>query len=91
MGDKLRLAAIQARDARTLFGFGKKAKMEEAMEGFSKAGNAYKFEKKFQEAGESYLDAAKCALQTDMPNDACNQYVEAGHSFKMVLFTSDIK
>lgn len=84
MGDKLRLQAIQARDARTLFGFGRKAKLEEAVDSFAKAGNAFKFEKRFQEAGDAYLEAAKCALQTDTPNDACNHYVEAGNSFKMV-------
>jgi tetratricopeptide (TPR) repeat protein len=84
MGDKFKLEAIKQRDATSLFGFGKKARQEEAMELFTKAGNAYKFEKRWSDAGESYLLAAACALNTDSPNDCVNCYVEAGNAYKMV-------
>jgi len=74
-----------------IFGFGKNQKFEDAAESFTKAGNAFKISKQWQEAGSAYLRAAECQLQTESPSDACNSYVEAGNSYKNINFTDAVE
>lgn len=68
----------------SIFGAGK-GKQEEAGEMYTKAGNAYKFEKRWSDAGECYAAAGDCHLKAEgSVNDACTSFVEAANAFKQV-------
>ena len=88
-GDKAKAEAQKLRDHKggllgSIFGAGRGRK-EEAGEMYTKAGNAYKFEKSWDQAAECFTEAAKCFIQAEgSTNDACNSYVEAANAFKQV-------
>ncbi len=82
MGDKLRKEAEKILTKTTIFGFGKSQKFEDASEKFKEAGNAFKLEKNWSEAGQCFIQAASAVKQSDNPNDARGYYVEAGNCYK---------
>lgn len=68
----------------TLFGLmgSREMKLEEAAEMCAKAGNLYKIEKKWQEAGTAYQRAAEYAMQHDDKDAASSSLVEASKAYK---------
>lgn len=70
----------------TFFGLvgSREAKLEEASDMCAKAGNLYKIEKKWKEAGDAYMKAADYALQMDDRDSASSQMVEASKVYKKI-------
>ncbi|KAI3635482.1 hypothetical protein MIR68_006120 [Amoeboaphelidium protococcarum] len=75
------------------FGLGgsRESKLEEAADMCAKAGNLYKIEKKWKQAGEAYEKAADYALQMNDLDVASSNLVEASKSFKKVSPEEAIK
>lgn len=78
MAEKYKAEGEKALNRTTIFGFGKNQKYEDAYAAFTKAGNAYKLSKEWNEAAEMFIKAANCQKELDSKSDACNSYVEAG-------------
>lgn len=77
--------AHKALNKTSIFSFlgGKGQKYEEAADLFKKAGNAFKAQNKWDEAGNAFLQEADAWFQAgDNKTDAVNALVEAGNCFK---------
>ena len=89
-GDKAKAEAQRLRDHKggflgSIFGAGR-GKQEEAGELYTKAGNAFKFEKNWDQAAECFTEAAKCFIKAEgSTNDACTSFVEAANACKQVI------
>ena len=67
----------------SLFGAG--SKYEDAAESYSKAGNCYKVEQKWQEAGDAYMQAAELLQnKVQSAHEASAAFMDAGNCYKKV-------
>lgn len=83
-GDGFKAEAQKALTRTTIFGFGKEKKFEDAADGFTKAGNAYKLAMRWDQAGEMFLQAAECHKTLGSESDAVNAVVESANCFRKV-------
>ncbi|CAN3357390.1 alpha-soluble NSF attachment protein [Diutina catenulata] len=60
------------------------SRMDDASECFTQAGNAYRLQKDFSNAGNQFIRAADIQTKLNNHNDAANNYVEAYKCFKGV-------
>ncbi|CAM9335349.1 unnamed protein product [Ectocarpus fasciculatus] len=92
-GDNAKAEAQRLRDHKggflgSIFGAGR-GKQEEAGELYTKAGNAFKFEKNWDQAAECFTEAAKCFIKAEgSTNDACTSFVEAANACKQASNTT---
>lgn len=61
---------------------GSTQKYEYAADLFTKAGNAYKLKKQYDDAGLMYIKCAECYKECGETNDMINCFVEAGSTYK---------
>ena len=58
-------------------------KLEEAAELYKGAGNKFRIDNRFEEAGHAFMKAAETEIKNNEPDFAANTFFEASKSFKM--------
>jgi alpha-soluble NSF attachment protein len=84
-GDMYMAEAQQAMNRKGVMSFftGSKQKYEDAADAFTKAGNAYKLNNAWQQAGDAFMQASDAWQQAgDNKTDAVNAIIEAGNCYK---------
>ena len=59
------------------------SKFEEAHDLYQSAGNAYKIDKRFKDAGDCFVRAAEMALKMEEKDDAANDFWTASKAYKL--------
>jgi alpha-soluble NSF attachment protein len=65
-----------------VFGGGSSYRFEEAAELYIQAANAFRLQKEYRSAGQSFEKAAQCQQKTESKDDAANTLVEAYKSYR---------
>jgi alpha-soluble NSF attachment protein len=66
------------------------AKFEDAVELYTKAGNSFKIEKKWDRAGEAFSKAAECHLKLQSKHEAAQSYLNAAMCYKKTNVTTAV-
>ncbi|GAA5937560.1 alpha-soluble NSF attachment protein SEC17 [Sporobolomyces koalae] len=84
-GDQLRQKADKKATSTSSFSFfsSSTTKYEEAHDLYQSAGNSYKIDKRFKDAGDCFSKAAEMALKMDEKDDAANDYWTAAKAYKL--------
>ncbi|GAA5867051.1 hypothetical protein JCM5296_002736 [Sporobolomyces johnsonii] len=83
-GDQLRQKADKKASSSSGFSFfsSSSAKFEEAHDLYTSAGNAYRVDKRFKDAGDCFCKAAEMALKQDEKDDAASDFWTASKCYK---------
>ncbi|GAA5842974.1 hypothetical protein JCM5353_001030 [Sporobolomyces roseus] len=84
-GDQLRQKADKKATSTSSFSFftSSTAKYEEAHDLYQSAGNSYKIDKRFKDAGDCFVRAAEMALKMEEKDDAANDFWTASKAYKL--------
>ncbi|GAA6063268.1 hypothetical protein JCM10212_005002, partial [Sporobolomyces blumeae] len=84
-GDQLRQKADKKATSTSSFSFftSSTAKYEDAHDLYQQAGNQYKIDKRFKDAGDAFVRAAEMAIKMDEKDDAANDYWTASKAYKL--------
>ncbi|GAA6016163.1 hypothetical protein JCM11491_003747 [Sporobolomyces phaffii] len=84
-GDQFRAKADKKASSTSSFSFftSSSSKFEEAHDLYQQAGNAYKIDKRFKDAGDAFVRAAEMATKMDEKDDAANDYWTASKAYKL--------
>ncbi|GAA5902790.1 alpha-soluble NSF attachment protein SEC17 [Sporobolomyces salmoneus] len=84
-GDQLRQKADKKSTSTSSFSFftSSSSKFEEAHDLYQSAGNAYKIDKRFKDAGDCFVKAAEMALKMNEKDDAANDFWTASKAYKL--------
>lgn len=70
--------------------FGGTAKFEDAVELYTRAGNAYKISKNWDKAGGAFTKAAECHLKLQSNHEAAQSYISASLCYKKTNITTAV-
>jgi len=94
MGDSKGEDLMEKADKRLKGGFSffsGNAKFEDAVEMYTKAGNSFKIEKKWDRAGEAFTKAAECHLKLQSKHEAAQSYLSAAMCYKKTNITTAVQ